>query len=94
MSDLLLRRVPQQAAGALKHRAVNRRRSASAEAARVLEEFARPSTPPTWPAPGRMSREEMIAVSNYWRQRLSGRDLGEDSTAMTRHDRDTDYGRN
>ncbi|MEX0782450.1 MAG: hypothetical protein WD557_07360 [Dehalococcoidia bacterium] len=93
MADLLVRNVREDTARSLKARAADDRRSVSAEAAQLLTESTLASTVAAIPTPGRMSREEMITLSKYWRERLAGRDLGDDSTAITRHDRDTDHGR-
>lgn len=90
MADLLVRNIREEAARSLKARAVDDRRSVTAEAAQLLAEFAE-CVGETSRAAER--RQRTIAASKYWQARLAGRDLGEDSTAITRHDRDTDHGR-
>jgi plasmid stability protein len=91
MADVLVRNVREAAARSLKARATADRRSASAEAAQLLKECVHVANEHTSER-RRYTREETIAVSKYWRERLAGRDFP-DSTQLIREDRDTDHGR-
>ena len=91
MPDVLVRNIREDAARSLKERATDDRRAVSAEAAQLLTESAGAFAAAAAPR-RRLSREETIALSRYWRQRLAGRNFP-DSTDLILEDRDTDHGR-